>query len=197
MSVPTAMTHLQHLNTHESVHDFLWALSDTHAVFREYQYRMAYPRVWHSGMDWFFFGLGTTPFVCTFRPPLWMLSDTPVRYVMRVFDMSLRRALNAIKQVEVNLTAPECPNGILEETPTLWEFLSVTAVDGKSRQTSTMSVWVSDGGITLCLNERDAGLSLYSGGSTFEAALRSMEAKLNSETPEWRKGYTGAGKKRK
>jgi hypothetical protein len=126
-----------------------------------------------------------------------MLSDTPVNYVLRVYDMSLRKALNAIKVAEVNLASPECPEGLLSDAPTLWEFLSVTAVDGKSRQTSTLSLWVSDGAVTLCLNERDAGLSLYAGGDTLEGAIRCLEGKLNSDAPEWRKGYSGASKKRK
>lgn len=111
--------------------------------------------------------------------------------------MALRKALSLLKASEASASAPEIPEGVLAKCSTLWEFLSVTVIDGKPRQTSTMSLWVSEGDITLCLNERDAGLSMYSGGSTLEEALESLERKLNSESPEWRKGYarTGKGKK--
>lgn len=176
---------------------FIHDLKPTHVCFREYQYRMLYPRKWDSGLPWYLIITRPLTRIFSFEVPLWRLCDTPVRYVFKEFEMSLRKALSTIKQAEVNLAAPECPEGVLSDAPTVWEFLSVTAIDGKSRQTSTMSIWVTDGAVTLCLNERDAGLSLYAGGATLEEAVRCLESKLNSESPEWRRGYQQGGKKRK
>jgi len=131
------------------------------------------------------------------QPPLWWLTGHKSEAFERVVTMSLRKALSLMKTAEMNLTAPEVPNGTLQGCPTLWEFLSVTVIDGKPRQTSTMSLWVSDGAITLCLNERDTGLSMYAGGDTIEEALVCLEGKLNQQQPEWRKGYSGARKGKK
>ena len=111
--------------------------------------------------------------------------------------MSLRAALNAIRVAEKSFVAPDLPSGVFQEAPTVWEFLSVELVDGKARQRSTLSVWVSDGQLTLCLNERDSGMSLYAGGDTLEEAVRTLERRLTSDSPEWRKGYTGSSKKKK
>jgi hypothetical protein len=103
------------------------------------------------------------------------------------WDMSIKKALAAARQAS-SPKAPEpssCP--VLKGCPTVWDFLTVTTVEGKSRMTSTISMWVQDGALTLCLNERDQNLSLFATGADLEEAYNELQAHLESDSPPWRR----------
>lgn len=109
-------------------------------------------------------------------------------------DMSLKKALAAARASDLPELPPVPDSGAMAGCPTLWEMMTVCRVDGKPRQTSTLSVWVQDGKVTACLNERDTGMALFASGATLDDALEEMELHLLSDSPPWRK-QRGKGRK--
>lgn len=197
---PRATANMYYYDTLQG-HDntFLWLkeLDTTHKIERLRGFDLLVPKEEPTTNLWYLVWGFPLVHVLEIEPSLRWFGGSWGETIERVKQMALRKALSLLKASEASASAPEVPEGVLSACPTLWEFLSVTVIDGKPRQTSTMSLWVSEGDITLCLNERDAGLSMYSGGSTLEEALTSLERKLNSESPEWRKGYSRSGKAKK
>jgi hypothetical protein len=81
--------------------------------------------------------------------------------------------------------------------PTLWEWLSSEQYDDASaRQTATMLVFVEDGSVKLCLNDRDSHRKAWVTGKTPEAAFASLEQALASDTADWRADKGGPRKGR-
>lgn len=81
--------------------------------------------------------------------------------------------------------------------PTLWEHLTTTEWEDKSvRQTSTMTVFVEDGQVKLCLNDRSLERTCWVSGGSFMAALHSLEEGLRLDRVDWR-GRPGQGQRRK
>jgi len=75
----------------------------------------------------------------------------------------------------------------LQSFPALHDYLTArTGPDGSPRRTATLTIFV-DGPAWKCfINERDAGASLCSSGSTVAAALSSLEVMLEDEDTPWR-----------
>jgi len=72
--------------------------------------------------------------------------------------------------------------------PAVHEFMtSVEGPEGKARQTSTLMVFVEPPLWKICLNERDAGLSLWASGETLDQALQNLEERLTAPVVEWRR----------
>jgi len=72
--------------------------------------------------------------------------------------------------------------------PAVHEFLTdTTGPDGKGRQTSTLMLFVEPPLWKLCLNERDAGLSLWASGESLDQALVNLEERLTAPVVEWRR----------
>lgn len=69
--------------------------------------------------------------------------------------------------------------------------------DGTPREVSTITVFVNDGRIKLCLNDREAQCSLYVTADTMQGAFASLEKQLASgPRADWRK-WAPKGKGRK
>lgn len=108
--------------------------------------------------------------------------------------MSLKKALQAAKSQGMPELPPVPDSGAMAGCPTLWEMMTVSRIDGKPRQPSTMSVWIQDGRVMCCLNERDEGMALFASGATLDDALEEMELHLISDCPPWRKQRSKARK---
>lgn len=64
--------------------------------------------------------------------------------------------------------------------------------DGSARRTSTLLVFVEDGVVKVCLNDRENGRSAWASGKTLRSALESLNAAVGSDCAEW-KGSRASG----
>jgi hypothetical protein len=75
----------------------------------------------------------------------------------------------------------------MREYPAMHDYLTVSRdEEGRSRRTSTITVFAESGGFKVFLNERDLNASLCSTGETVAAALGALEVMLESDSPPWR-----------
>lgn len=82
---------------------------------------------------------------------------------------------------------------ILVDYATLGDYLSDTEFDdGSSRRTSTLLVFVEDGVIKVCLNDRENGRSAWASGKTLRSALQSLNDSVRDDVAEW-KGSRATG----
>jgi hypothetical protein len=83
--------------------------------------------------------------------------------------------------------------------PCLWEMLVTDHwEDGTPRTLSTLTIFVDDDQVKLCLNDRAQGLTGWASGSSVEEALKALESGLKEDTIEWRRSSAGGkGKKGK
>ena len=80
--------------------------------------------------------------------------------------------------------------------PSVAEYLTQDKwEDGSARELSTLSIKVQDSGILAVLNDVDSRRSLYVFGTTFEAALKSLEGALAKPGADWR-AWSQKGKKK-
>jgi len=80
--------------------------------------------------------------------------------------------------------------------PGLWEHLSADHLaDGSRRLLSTLTLFVDDGSVKACLNDRDQVLTGWAAGESVEAVLAALERGLQADSIEWR--AAGGGKKKK
>lgn len=71
--------------------------------------------------------------------------------------------------------------------PTLWAYLSQTKwEDGSVRQTSSMTVFQSDGMLKGMLKDSNIGMCLWVAGTTFMGLLDVLEAALCDPAADWR-----------
>jgi hypothetical protein len=71
--------------------------------------------------------------------------------------------------------------------PNLCEYLITTQYeDGTTRQTSTLLIFVDEGVLKLCLNDREVGRTCFVTAETFEAALKALDSGLKDDTVDWR-----------
>jgi len=71
--------------------------------------------------------------------------------------------------------------------PALWEYLTLHRwEDGRDRRTSTLLLFVDQGSVKVCLNDRDAEASLWVAGRGLEEVLEALETTLRSGSGEWR-----------
>lgn len=80
------------------------------------------------------------------------------------------------------------------EFPTLHEYLTVTSWgDRQPRTTSTLLLFVDNGALKCCINDRDNNRSAFVNDTTFAGLLALLESKLTEESLDWRtKGSGGA-----
>lgn len=77
---------------------------------------------------------------------------------------------------------------LAKSCPAVAEFMTATTgPDGKARQTSTLTVFTDQDGWKVCLNERDADLSLWAVGTSLLGALAALEERLVAPVVEWRR----------
>lgn len=91
--------------------------------------------------------------------------------------------------------APANFGGVLPQLPGLMEFLTVDSYpDGEVRQRSTLLVFVEEGVVKVCLNDRAEERSLWRSAASMEDCLLELETALQSEGTDWRKSGKGKGK---
>lgn len=66
--------------------------------------------------------------------------------------------------------------------------------DGTPRQRATLTIFIEDSTVKLCLNDRENACSLFRSAPTLERALASMGEALKSPAPDW-KPWQGKRKK--
>ena len=75
--------------------------------------------------------------------------------------------------------------------PRLVEFLQEAKYeDGSARKTGTMTFFVEDGAVKLCLNDRDVGETAWVTAATIQDVLRLAEKGLEEGSLGWRKPAT-------
>jgi len=71
--------------------------------------------------------------------------------------------------------------------PSVWEWLSSEQYDdGSARQTATLLVFVEEGRVKLCLNDRDGHRKAWVSGSDPLEAFLSLEQCLSTGAVDWR-----------
>lgn len=89
---------------------------------------------------------------------------------------------------------PFSDRGLESEFPTLYEYLtSRNWADGSARLTTTLLIFVDNGVLRVCVNDRDNNRSAFVTATTLAAALASIETRLCGETMEWRFKAGNAG----
>jgi len=82
----------------------------------------------------------------------------------------------------------------LARFPAIWEFLSVTEVDGRKREPSSLILFVEAGWPKVCLSDRDRQMTCFETGGTFLEALEALETNLEAGMVDWRKKKVWKGK---
>jgi len=96
------------------------------------------------------------------------------------------KKLAGVARAEAMDAIPNDP-WLVNNCPLLIEYLTSSKYeDGTPRTTCTITIFVDAGVLKLCLNDRDAGASLYVTGEVLSDALESLEKALNDTKPDWR-----------
>jgi len=78
--------------------------------------------------------------------------------------------------------------------PTVFDFISLMGVGGKSRKTGTMLLFLEDGKWKACINDRDGGFYCFLSSDSFWGLLDASEASLKEGGCEWRLSKGGKGR---
>lgn len=70
--------------------------------------------------------------------------------------------------------------------PILWDFLTVTVVDGEARDTATLTISCDRGDLKGFLNDRGSLQFIAATSDTVAGVFEALEATLGSENPGWR-----------
>jgi hypothetical protein len=98
--------------------------------------------------------------------------------------------LNRLREVANKGAAASVVNdpAFAKVCPALHEHMTVTAFDdGQVRSTCSLVLFCEEGVFKACLTDRDTEFSLWGTGETFHGALASLESRLVSPDPGWRK----------
>lgn len=83
-----------------------------------------------------------------------------------------------------------CPLAV--DHAAIWEYLAeCEGNDGKTRLTSTLLVFVEDGLVKLCLNDRQHSRTAWVSAETLTKALAGLDQQLRDDTCEWRRPRVG------
>lgn len=77
---------------------------------------------------------------------------------------------------------PEC----VEAFPILNAMLTVNSIDGKPRQTATITFWVEDWGVKGVLSDRAGKRKMWATAPSLMGLLGEWEANLAGPNPDWR-----------
>lgn len=87
---------------------------------------------------------------------------------------------------------------VLSASPGLLDYLTAnTFPDGTVRELSNLLVFVEDGVIKVCLNDRANGCSLWRSGTDILDVLASVDAAIQKGTADWRAARKPVVKPRK
>jgi len=100
-----------------------------------------------------------------------------MKFVKRAVERS-QRAAEARSAAAVNWEATH---------PAVWEYMTCEAYeDGAPRQPSMLCVFLEDGVVKACLQDRQEGRSLWISAPSLLQAFDALEAKLQAGTDDWR-----------
>ena len=86
------------------------------------------------------------------------------------------------------------PSKTFEKMPALWEFLTASEwEEGETRETGTILIFVEEGRVKACLNDRDQGLVAFTSGVSVEDVFKSADKGLLADTLDWRPSRRGKG----
>lgn len=99
-------------------------------------------------------------------------------------------------------TSPGRLSGVLVDCPAVTEYLTASVYpDGGPRERSVISVFIEDARVKLCLNDRDAGRTLWRSADGIEDCLILVETAIVDGTADWRRAAAsrpaGGGRKSK
>lgn len=105
-------------------------------------------------------------------------------------DKELRKRLEAL--LAKSATGPEKTEDACDMTwqasvPLLHAMLTITQVNGKPRETSSLLLFCEDGLFKACLNDRGNARTLWASGGTITALLEALEKALATGEAAWRK----------
>jgi len=108
----------------------------------------------------------------------------------------LKKALKAERPAQTK--ASEWPKDlVLDGYPYVLAFLTTSMVDGKRRQTATLTVMVDQGMAKVSFKDRERGKIAWSSHETFTGALCQLEEWLAEGTCEWQEDRFAQKDKRK
>lgn len=82
--------------------------------------------------------------------------------------------------------------GVLVDSPAVAEYLTATNYpDGTPRERAVMSVFIEDGRVKVCLNDRDAGRTLWRSGDGVEDCIALLDLAIVDGTADWRRAAGG------
>lgn len=100
----------------------------------------------------------------------------------------------------VKVEGSERPASAAEDTefqglyPSLWDQLSALAYDdGTPRQTASLTIFVEDGQVKLCLGDREEGRTGWCSGRSLSEALGRLDEALRCDRIDWRKSRERPG----
>lgn len=81
--------------------------------------------------------------------------------------------------------------------PAIWEYLAEPAKDARGQLVAaTLTLFLEDGLVKLCLNDRASGATAWASAGTLADAVAQMEDRLADGSVEWRRARTPQGKSR-
>jgi hypothetical protein len=86
---------------------------------------------------------------------------------------------------------------LAKHCPSLHDLLFCTLLDGKRRQTATLSVTVFDGRLRVFVNDRESGLSLAVTLRSAEKLWEQLEKAVGDPTASWRKSSANGQPRKK
>lgn len=87
--------------------------------------------------------------------------------------------------------------GVLGTVETVWAYMTDTVYeDGSARECASLLVFVEEGTVKTCLNDRQEGRTMWATGSCLEDCLLSLEERLASGRGDWRASKGRPGRKR-
>jgi len=89
----------------------------------------------------------------------------------------------AVKKVK---TAPYPDKDFEAAFPALYEYMTVTYVDGADRVPSSLTIFRQGAEIRCVLNDKETGFALWGAGETLKEAMASIEQQLRLPEPPWR-----------
>jgi len=109
----------------------------------------------------------------------------------------------ALSKRDRQANIPGVPGGLDQSDlavryPCLYEHLAVAQYDdGTARKLSTLTLFVDQGGIKACLNDRDQGLTGWISAESLAGLLDALETALADDRLDWRRSERPGGKGKK
>lgn len=102
--------------------------------------------------------------------------------------------LNKIADADKGGTVPGVLTGVLVDSPAVTEYLAVGAYpDGTARERAVISIFIEEGRVKCCLNDRDTGRTLWRSAGGIEACIGLIDDAIAEGTADWRRA-AGSGR---